>query len=487
MTPGSFLPVARGYLVAGLLVTLALAFGFLLGPEIEVQLGPLLFIAAGMLTAWFAGLGPGLVAVLLSTLLVEYYWTEPRASWTIDPSQIPWFVSFTLITLLAMVLSLQRRRYETELARRVSERTEQLNLSEERWRRLFETASVGIAISEPEGRFLQVNQALQTMLGYSEAEFRSLTLAKLLAESDTLDNAKELALRHKEGQTIWVTLSLSPIPASESSPPLTSLMMIDVTEQRRALDDWRRAQIELGRVTRLTTMGVLSASIAHEVNQPLSAIVTNGQAARRWMKTEPPNLLEADYALERMIRNAVRAADVIRSIRQLLAPAGGERQLLSLREMIRHTLTLVDNEMAGQHVALSLDLAAERDQLHGDPVQLQQLLLNLVMNSLDSLRTVSQRKRQIRIATTIENGQLQAVVEDNGRGLDESADIDRLFEPFYTTKPGGMGVGLAICHHVVESHGGRIWAERRQPHGASFFFTLPLAEAEVSVDAGGKS
>jgi len=318
-----------------------------------------------------------------------------------------------------------------------------------------------------------------------------MTLADLIDNSDEFklptdrlraaESCNELPLSRQDGQVIWISLSLSVIPAGQHTPLLMSAVIIDISERRRALDDWRRAQIELVRVSRLTTMGMLSASIAHEVNQPLSAIVTNGQAAQRWLKTAPPNMAEAEQALERMVRDGNRAADVIRSIRQLLTPAGAERQRVSLHALIRQLLPLIGHELEGHHVALTLDLLAASDDVLGDPVQLQQLLLNLVMNSLDSLRAQPQRKRQLRLCTEVRDGQLLLAVEDNGRGLGDGADIDRLFEPFYTTKPDGMGVGLAICHHVVESHGGRIWAERRDPSGAAFLFALPLAGGGGSV------
>jgi PAS domain S-box-containing protein len=496
--------VLRGYAIAGLLVLVALAAGFMAGPDAEVQLAPLLFIAAGVLAAWFAGPGPGLAAVLLSVMLVEYCWVEPRFSLAIDPAQLPWFLTFILTGLLAMGLSLHRRRVEAELAesrdaleKRVAERTAQLHVSEERWRRLFETSSVGIAITEPDGHFLQVNRALQNMVGYSELALRQMTLADLIQEVilpdmppgrlGGLESRAELPLCRQDGQQIWVSLSLSAIPAGDHSPPLASAVMIDVSARRRAIEDWRRAQIELGRVSRLTSLGVLAASIAHEVNQPLSAVVTNGEAAQRWMRGSPPNLAEAAAALDRMVRESNRAADIIRSIRQLLASTGGDREILSLHDVIRQLMPLIDNELTSLEVALTLDLAAPSALVSGDAVQLQQLLLNLMMNSLDSLRGVTGRRRHLRIATAERDGQLLLSIEDNGAGLDAGLEIEKLFEPFYTTKPRGMGVGLAICHHVVESHGGRIWAEPRQPHGAAFFFTLPLAAGDGTVESGRKA
>lgn len=483
---------AAGYGVAMLLVLLALGFGLLLGPDLEVQVGPLLFIAAGVLAAWFTGPGPALAAVLLSTLLVDYFWAAPRFSLSIDRTEIPWFIAFVLSGLVGMGLSLQRRRFERELAKshgeleqRVAQRTEQLHVSEERWRRLFETSSVGIAIAQPDGHFLRVNRALQAMLGYSELALQQMTIHDLidakgqdaeLGPTPCIGETRlELPLRRQDRQIIWVDLSLSVIPATEHTPALASAVVTDVTARHRAVEDWRHAQIELGRASRLTTMGVLAGSIAHEVNQPLSAVVTYGQALLRWLQLRPPDLPEAIAAGGRIIDEGNRAAAIIHSIRQALAPAGASLVSLSMNGVIRQLVPLIETELNSQEVELRLDLAEESAQINGDRVQMQQVMLNLVMNSLDSLRGLPRVSREIIIATRSAGGQLVITVEDNGKGL--TLPSERLFEPFFTTKPDGMGVGLALCHWVVESHGGQIEAEPRQPAGARFILRLPLVGA----------
>lgn len=477
------------YAIAILCVALALALGYLLGPEVEIKLGSMLLIAAVVLAAWFAGPGPGIMAIVLATLALEYFWTEPIYSFIILPGEMPLLVSFILCGLVGLGLSLQRRKQEQDsdrnrqtLEHRVAERTAQLRLSEERWRNLFETSSVGIAITEPGGKILRANRALQAMLGYEEVTLRLMSLAELMAghaglvETDGEEGAGiELPLRRADGHILWASLSISVIPASDRSPALASAVIVDVSSRRRAIEDWRRGQAEVAKATRLTTMGVLAASIAHEVNQPLSGVVTNGQAADRWLKAEPPDLGEARAALSRMVRDGNRAAEIIRSIRTMLDPVDGEQTPLSMNQVIRRLVPLVESELAAQNIGLTLDLARDLPMVSGDAVQLQQLVLNLVLNGIDAMRGESEEGRQLAIRTQIVAGDLVVRVEDRGKGLPD-IEHDRLFEPFYTTKAEGMGVGLAICRTVVESHGGRIWAEPSYPKGAVFAFALPPAD-----------
>ena len=482
------------YAVAVGCVSLALAFGYLLGPEVEVKLGPLLMIAAVVMTAWFSGLGPGLAAVVLSTLAVIYFWTDPVYSFVLQRADIPLMSSFVLCGLVGLGLSLQRRKQEQMAAEnqatlewRVAERTAQLKISEERWRNLFETSSVGIALAEPGGKLLRANQALQSMLGYDEASLRLRSLSDLLSgEAASAPQERggglELPLRRADASIVWVSLSLSVIPASDRSPALASAVIVDISARRRAIEDWRKGQAEVAKATRLTTMGVLAASIAHEVNQPLSGVVTNGQAADRWLRADPPDVAEARAALSRIVRDGNRAAEIIRSIRNILDPVGEEPKPLSVNKVIERLVPLVENELAAQTIGLTLDLAAGLPRVVGDAVQLQQLVLNLMLNAIDAMRGEKIADRRLIIRTRAAEQGVVVSVEDRGSGLPDIGH-DRLFEPFYTTKAEGMGVGLAICRTVVESHGGRIWAESLAPRGARFAFTLPGADAVGTLPA----
>jgi len=476
------------YAFSALCIGVALAFGLLLGLGFEVKLGPVLLLLGVVVVAWFSGPGPGLLAVVLSTLAVVYFWTPPIYSFAVMPEEVPVMLCFILCGLVGMGISLRRRQQERAaeesravLERRVVERTAQLRISEERWRNLFETTSVGIAISEPGGKILRANQALQAMLGYDETSLRLLSLTDLMARGSGDGGAEgreggiELPLRRADGGLLWVSLSVSVIPPSDNSPPLASAVIIDISARRRAIEEWRKGQSEVARATRLTTMGVLAASIAHEVNQPLSGVVTNGQAAARWLSADPPDIAETRAALGRIVRDGNRAAEIIRSIRTVLGPAGDEPRPVSLNEVIRHLVPLVESELSAQSIRLHLDLAVQLPAISGDAVQLQQLVLNLVLNGIDAMRGPSDAERVLTVRTEACAAEVVVSVEDRGTGLPDVVP-DRLFEPFFTTKSEGMGVGLAICRTVVESHGGRIWAEALHPRGARFAFALPAAD-----------
>jgi signal transduction histidine kinase len=251
--------------------------------------------------------------------------------------------------------------------------------------------------------------------------------------------------------------------------------VMDVSERRRADEALRDTQAELARVTRITAMGELAASIAHEINQPLAAIVTNSDASLRWLSNDPPNLEEARAALKRTVRDGNRASDVIKRIRALLMRDKPEHVDLNLNDAISEVLALMRSELYRRHVTVQTDLLAGLLPIRGDRVQLQQVMLNLILNAIEATSAVKSRPRVLRISTQTDNGcAVLVTVEDSGVGLDP-ATVGRLFEPFFTTKPGGMGMGLAISRSIIEAHGGRLWASSGAPHGTVFRFSLPGA------------
>ena len=249
---------------------------------------------------------------------------------------------------------------------------------------------------------------------------------------------------------------------------------MDITERRQAEEALRQTQAELARVARVTTMGELTASIAHEVNQPLAAVVTNGNACLRWLAAEPSNLDEARKAVERIIRDANRASEVIARIRMLLKKNEPVKTRLNPNQLIREIVALVEAEARRQDVSVQTELAVNLPRVTGDRVQLQQVLLNLVVNALDAMSTMDHGRRILRLQTSrIRNEAVQIAVQDSGVGL-AAQNRERLFEAFYTTKPQGLGMGLSISRSIVESHGGRLWAAANHGPGATFLFTLPI-------------
>lgn len=252
----------------------------------------------------------------------------------------------------------------------------------------------------------------------------------------------------------------------------------DITERQRALDRLQQAQDDLARITRVTTMGQLAASIAHEVNQPLTGVVTNGYTILHWLDAQ--NVDKARVSAERVIRDGERASGVIQRIRALLTKTAPETKNLDVNSAIGEVLALLQTDLRSRQIVLQTELAPERPSMLGDPVQLQQVLLNLVMNGADAMSDITGRARILVVGSGIDsNGDGRVFVRDHGIGLDQDA-ATKIFEPFFTTKAKGMGMGLAICRSIVEAHGGRLWASPAEPHGALFQFTIPSkADADL--------
>jgi C4-dicarboxylate-specific signal transduction histidine kinase len=236
---------------------------------------------------------------------------------------------------------------------------------------------------------------------------------------------------------------------------------------------YREAQMALAHANRVTTMGQLTASIAHEVNQPITAMVTHGHAALRWLAAQPPDLEEVRQTLDAIIKDGNRAGEVIGRIRALIKKAAPRADQLDINEAILEVIGVTRGELLRNGVSLQTELAKGLPLIRGDRIQLQQIVLNLIMNSVEAMSDVSKGSRHLLISTAEDtsNGVLVAV-RDSGPGLN-SESLERLFDPFYTTKPGGMGMGLSICRSIVEGHEGRIWATANVPQGASFHFSLP--------------
>jgi C4-dicarboxylate-specific signal transduction histidine kinase len=245
-------------------------------------------------------------------------------------------------------------------------------------------------------------------------------------------------------------------------------------ERLRAEQTVRAMQAELAHVGRVTTMGELAASIAHEVSQPLSAVVTNANACLRWLATTPPNVLEARETVSNILRDGQRAGEVIRRIRALLKKAPPQPSEQHVNELLHEVMPLVRDALLKDDIDARLDLADNLPAVKGDRVQLQQVILNLVMNGIEAMHHITGSPRRLEISSRLlETGEVAVTVRDSGVGV-EPATFEKLFEPFFTTKPSGMGMGLSVSRAIVESHGGRLWASRNEGPGASFHVALPV-------------
>jgi C4-dicarboxylate-specific signal transduction histidine kinase len=255
-----------------------------------------------------------------------------------------------------------------------------------------------------------------------------------------------------------------------------------ITERRLAEEALRAVQAELAHANRVTAMGQLTASIAHEVNQPIAATVTNAQAALRWLRAQPPDLGEVFDSLSRIVEDGKRAGNVIAGIRALINKVPPRKDRFDLNEAVLETIALTRSEVLNHGILLQTEFASRLPMVEGDRTQLQQVILNLILNAIEAMSGLDEGRRELRVTTETEaDGGIRVTVRDSGPGLD-TADVERVFTAFYTTKPEGMGMGLAICRSMVEAHGGRMWASANEPRGAVFQFTLPL-ERDESIPA----
>ena len=268
------------------------------------------------------------------------------------------------------------------------------------------------------------------------------------------------------------------IPGIRCSTPRENLvefvgMTFDATERKRAEEALREVQTELAHANRVATMGQLTASIAHEVNQPIAAAVTNANAALRWLSAERSDLDEARQALGRIVANGNRASEVIGRMRALIKKAPPRKDVLGINDAILEVVALTHGEATKNGVSVRTQLAQDLPRIEGDRVQVQQVILNLVVNAVEAMSGMNGGPRDLLVSTEkAEPDDVLVAVRDSGPGPGP-VDLDRLFDAFYSTKADGMGLGLSICRSIIEVHGGRLWASANEPRGALFQFTLP--------------
>jgi C4-dicarboxylate-specific signal transduction histidine kinase len=264
----------------------------------------------------------------------------------------------------------------------------------------------------------------------------------------------------------------------EDSPDKAQFVgaLMDVTAARLAEQQLHQAQAQVAHVARVTSLGALSASIAHEVNQPLAAIVSHGEASLRWLHRDEPRLDEVESSINHVIADGKRASEVVQRIRALTRRSERQITSLNLNDLIEEVVPLVRNEVARHRAFLQFDLAGDLPEIQGDPIQLQQVIINLIVNAAQAMVAVEDRPRSV-VVSSRASGSNQVVLEvmDSGPGVDSGHDA-QIFEPFFTTKPDGMGMGLSICRSIIEAHGGQIGVLRRAPEsGATFRCILPTS------------
>ncbi len=282
-------------------------------------------------------------------------------------------------------------------------------------------------------------------------------------------------IRRADGEYRWFNLRQSPLLDADGNVVRWYGVVVDIEDRKRAEESLRQSQSDLAHVTRMTATGELAVSIAHEVNQPLTAIVTNAGTCLRWLQPGHTDLEQARMAAERVVRDGHRAGDIITSIRAMAQKSPARMEQTDLQGALHEVLSLLTGELQRREVEVGLDMGGLPIEVVGDRTQLQQVVLNLVMNSAEAM-TASPRAKRIAIRCAVQKQRVIVSISDTGRGV-PVGELDRIFEAFYSTKADGIGMGLSICRSIVEAHGGRIWAsEAENGGGAVFSFTLPRAE-----------
>jgi PAS domain S-box-containing protein len=365
-------------------------------------------------------------------------------------------------------------------------------------RRLVDANIIGIFISRRDGRIVEANDAFLKMVGYDRED---LTIGRLrwtdltppewldttagaLEQIDTTGAAQayEKEYLRKDGGRVPVLVGAA---AFDQTRDEGVTFVLDLTERKRTEVEareseqrYREVQMELVHANRVATMGQLSASIAHEINQPIGAAITYADAGLRWLGANPPNLEEARQAFGLILKSGVRAGEVMDRIRALAKKAPPQKGSLEINEVILEVIVLTSREMEKNGISAQTQLAKGLPAIQGDRVQLQQVILNLPINAIEAVSGMKEGPRELLISTIMnEHDDVAVSVRDSGPGLN-SDSLERLFDPFYTTKSDGMGMGLSICQSIVEEHRGRIWATANVPRGAAFHFTIPLSQLQ---------
>jgi PAS domain S-box-containing protein len=389
----------------------------------------------------------------------------------------------TVLKLLASqaAISLENSRLYRDLAVR-----------EAKIRRLVDANIIGIFIrsipGEVDGPIVEANDAFLRMVGYDREDLVSGRMnwteltppewrdgdARAVAEirrTGTIP-AYEKEYFRKDGSRVPVLVGA----ASLENGTYGVAFVLDLTERKAAEEAVREAQMQLAHANRVATMGQLTASIAHEVNQPIAATVTNAEAGLRWLRAEPPNLDEARQAFGHIVRDGNRAGAVVGRIRALIKGAPRRNERVEINAAIREVVELTRSETMKNGVVVQTDLGDDLPLVPGDRVELQQVILNLILNALEAMSATSEGSRKILITTgKTETDDVLVAVRDSGPGL-APATLENLFKAFHTTKPNGLGLGLSICRSIVEGHGGRLWASANLPRGAVFQFTSPISQ-----------
>lgn len=452
------------------------------------------FLIAIAVTVWFGGMGPGLLAIVLSDLSIDYFFFPPIHSIELDLSHIPYFIVFTLFGLSISWLSASRRRAEqylrqagNELERKVAQQIDELREQAS----LLNLTHDTIFVRNTDDAITYWNRGAEELYGWKAEEAlgkitHQLMQTKFPAPLEEIQ-AELLRTGRWEGELVHTKIDRTQVVVAsrwslqrdESGKPVGVLETNnDISERKRAEDALRQTQADLAHVSRVTTMGELTASLAHEVNQPIGAALTDANTCLRWLMREHPDIQEAREAASRMAKDATRAAEIVSRIRRLFEKSTAQWELIDVNDVIREMNVLLRSELTRYPIVVRMALVANIPPVMGDRVQLQQVFMNLMLNGIDAMKDMAEGGELTITSQCEEKSQLLISVSDTGVGLPPK-QVDKIFNAFFTTKPQGTGMGLSISRSIVESHRGRLWATDNSPRGAIFYLSLP-----TNVEAG---
>jgi len=458
--------------------------------------GSLLYMIVIVLLSMTGNIATGIGLAIIATFCLNYFFTEPRFSFQVNALED--MVAVTAFALTAVTIAIlvgrARRSGETVALR-------------DRLQIIIDTIPAMVWSISPDGSSDFLNKRFRDYTGLSLEDIRDWARTDALhrpwmnalhPDDRALDDwsaalapgepfEKEARLRQFDGEYRRFLLRFVPLRNERGGIVEWYAQSTDIEDLRRTEEELRRheahlrdARMELAHANRVTTTGQLAASIAHEVSQPISAALTNANAARRWLGAEPPDLKEVRQALDRIIRDGGRASDIIGRIRALVRKAPPRNDQLNINETILEVVALSRSELRNGRTLLQTQLAVGLPLISGDRVQLQQVMLNLILNAVEAMSGSNEATRELLIKTQQDGpGSVLVAVQDSGPGL-KPESLDRVFNAFYTTKPGGMGMGLSICRSIIEGHGGRVWAAPGLLQGATFQFTLPQLRETAS-------
>jgi len=387
---------------------------------------------------------------------------------------------------------------EMALYKNIAER--KLRDSERRYATTLSSIGDAVIATDRRAHVTFMNPVAVWLTGWSQEEALGLPVSETFRIVDeetreTIENPAAQALRQgirvePANHTILIAKNGREFPIADCGSPIIDdrgnttgavLVFRDVTRRQQVDEELREAQLALARIGRLTAMGELTASIAHEINQPLTAIVANAAACLQWLTAGRSNEHKARQAAQAIVNDGRRAGEVIASIRALARNAPPTLAEFDLNCAIREVLALLRGELRRHEIAVETTLSSDIGSAYGDGIQLRQVMLNLIMNSIEAIRLTNHPPRLIKISSSREPSSLIGVtIADTGVGLD-STGFERIFEPFFTTKPEGLGIGLSICRSIIEAHGGRLWAKGNSPCGCIFCFTVPASGTDATV------